>query len=202
MNTFSLCSTYPLAGPPTETTCRGKGPRPPRPRLLPAQWPTTVPAISSFPPWEGIGWIPTRKINQKVPLTILELRITKRNRQAFSFQLWFIFCMKPFLLLCEDFLFIMYLCAPCLILMFLTVVRYIPESKTNVLAIQRTHDNWNRLQLQNVQIRNTSHQVLFLVHAFYIIFSLSTYFQVYYLNQTLWKLISKPSLLFLIVLLN
>lgn len=49
---------YPL-GPPTETTCRGNGPLlPPRPRLLPAQWPTTVPAISSFPPWEGMGWTP------------------------------------------------------------------------------------------------------------------------------------------------
>ena len=47
----TYCTTsYPLFGPPTETTWMGKPPLP-RPRLMPAHWPTTVPAISSFPPW-------------------------------------------------------------------------------------------------------------------------------------------------------
>lgn len=88
-DTWSLISTYPLAGPPTETTCRGKGPRPPRPRLLPAQWPTTVPAISSFPPWEGIGWIPTQpREKNKNPLNarIKNGEEKRKTRKHFPFR--------------------------------------------------------------------------------------------------------------------
>lgn len=51
--------SHPLPAP-TDTTCMF---RPPRPRtgLFPAHWPTTIPAISSFPPWGGIDWIPLRE---------------------------------------------------------------------------------------------------------------------------------------------
>lgn len=53
-------NTYPFPGPPTETTCMPKEPRP-LDDLLPAHWPTTIPAISSFPPWGGIGWRPEKR---------------------------------------------------------------------------------------------------------------------------------------------
>lgn len=48
--------TYPFP-PPTDTTCTLKPPLP-RTGLFPAHWPTTMPAISSFPPCGGIDWIP------------------------------------------------------------------------------------------------------------------------------------------------
>ena len=52
--------THPLFGPPTDTTWMGMAPPRPRPRRLPAQWPTTVPAISSLPPCEDMVWKPSR----------------------------------------------------------------------------------------------------------------------------------------------
>lgn len=51
--------THPFPAP-TDTTCMFKPPLP-RTGLLPAHWPTTMPAISSFPPWGGMDWMPERK---------------------------------------------------------------------------------------------------------------------------------------------
>lgn len=55
---YRIFHAYPLVGPPTDTTCMGNEALP-LPRRLPAHWPTTVPAISSLPPCEGMAWRPT-----------------------------------------------------------------------------------------------------------------------------------------------
>lgn len=148
---FSLFRTYPLAGPPTETTCRGKGPRPPRPRLLPAQWPTTVPAISSFPPWEGIGWIPARKID-KIHLDNQRIKNSKKKTsEQFVFIVVYISYKAPFSEVLWRLLiyYIKYLCTYCLWV--LTVVENTPESQTEVLATQRTHNSWSEFKMQNAR---------------------------------------------------
>lgn len=63
----------------------------------------------------------------------------KEKQETFSFQLWFMFCMKPLHLLCAGFLWL----SKCTSSDFngVTVVTSTPDSKTNVLATQRTHDN-------------------------------------------------------------
>lgn len=56
--------THPFPAP-TDTTCMLNPPLP-RTGLFPAHWPTTMPAISSFPPWGGMDWRPGERNKQVI----------------------------------------------------------------------------------------------------------------------------------------